>query len=179
MEDLKKQLAQVEAERSEQRDKYAKKLEQLEREWREEVDRIKANHQEQIKSLMEGHEADLQRIRRIKETEIESINSLQNQGLTLDALVQRWQANADQISKLHQDLIAKQDQLLVQKVDQLEVKVSPVDTQCFNDKNVTLRLFLGKTVGSGGKRLELIEPGACQRAAAVRERRRKTHENYR
>lgn len=125
--DLKSQLNQCEKEMEEMRRRQGDRLQSLEKEWHSEVDRLKKMHNNNVKKLIEQHEQDIARIRKIKEQEIESVNSLQNHGLSLDHLLGKWEASAQQIETLHKSVIAKQEQILKEKFVSLETKDKKFD----------------------------------------------------
>lgn len=98
------------------------RVQYLENEWQREVERLKESHSNAMRKVSEDHEQDLSRLRRIKEQEIESVNALQNHGLSLEALLDKWEKSAQQIEQLHKSVITKQEEILKHKFSDIEVK---------------------------------------------------------
>uniref|UniRef100_T1KXC8 Fas-binding factor 1 C-terminal domain-containing protein n=1 Tax=Tetranychus urticae TaxID=32264 RepID=T1KXC8_TETUR len=122
MDELKNQLETSERDREELRSRYNEKVEIIEKECKEEVERLKEMHKSLIKRLTEQHEIDLDRLRRIKGQEIESVHTLHEQSNSLESLVNKWIANADRMESLYKSLVTKEDELIKGKIDSLEAK---------------------------------------------------------
>ena len=103
------------------------RVQYLENEWQREVERLKESHSSAMNKVSEQHEQDLARLRRIKEQEIESVNALQNHGLSLEALLDKWEKSAQQIEELHKSVITKQEEILKHKFNDIEVKNKRLD----------------------------------------------------
>lgn len=120
--DLRDQLAASEKEKESLRSQYNERVTHLERECREESERLREFHENMIRRLTQQHEADIERLGRIKSQELDALNALHNQSNSLENLIDKWQLNADRIENLHKSLMQKEEESIRDKVQALEGK---------------------------------------------------------
>ncbi|XP_074602387.1 uncharacterized protein LOC141856045 [Brevipalpus obovatus] len=125
--DLRNQLEANEKEKEILRIKYNEQVDSLERECREETERLREMHKNMIQRMATQHESDIERLRRIKAQELDALNALHNQSSSLESLIDKWQANADRIENIHRSLINKEEDVFKEKIQTLDSKDKRLD----------------------------------------------------
>lgn len=92
------------------------RIKELEKEWFDEVKRMKIIHETTVNRLIEQHDR-----------EIETLQNFQTKFGNLDELLLKWQTNSERMESLHHKLTIEQDKLLNQRLNDIDVKDKQIE----------------------------------------------------
>ena len=113
---LKEELDSMASERTQEREGYRMKLDQLVEDRDQEISRIKERHENMMNRLVEDHEKELQWSQRKREEEIAEVKALCEVHQSIQDLVKEWKNSAEEMHEIQSLVTSKQGRMMNESV---------------------------------------------------------------
>jgi Fas-binding factor 1 len=117
---LKEELDSHESQRKQERDGYRLKLEHVIQERDQEIERMKERHEDMMTRVRQDHEKELQWSHRKWQEEVEQVKSLSQAHGSIQDLVIKWKASAEEMQQLQNIVTSNQERMMNESVVELE-----------------------------------------------------------